>query len=155
MTIKNNKVALHSFFHHPSLQRSSEIHESVASTSISYRHRCCSKQSTCRAMSAKLIWVRKWAWVEFISAEWESSSHMLGLLGTWEPYPYFPWGGSRCNPDRSMETLNWAEMEESYLYQLLRAQTHAHRHTRLHTHGWAEVHILNVTYFSLRYLVLW
>lgn len=149
MTINNSRLTPHPVSRLQSLQHYTDIHKSIASTSISYRHRCCSTHSTCLTMSAKLIWVRRWVWDEFISAGWESSSHMLGLLGTWEPYPYFPWGARRCNPDRNMETLNGVEIGQSYLYREQRARTHTHQHS------YAEVQILKVTYFSLCYLVLW
>lgn len=135
MTINNSRPTPHSVSHQPSLQQYPAIRSSVASASIS--HRRCRTHSTCLAASAKLIWARRWVWDEFISAGWESSSHMLGLLGTWEAYPYFPRGGRRCNPDRGMETLNGVEIGASYL----------------HTH--TQVHILNVTHFSSCYLVLW
>lgn len=148
LTINNNRLTFHSVFHHPGLQwYRSETHKSEASTSISYTPADAAQHSTCLTMSAKLICVRRWVWDEFISTGWENSSHMLGLLGTWEPYPYFPWGGSRCNPDWGMAALNGVKIRERYLQRLLRAHTH--------THSQAEVHILNVTYFSLCYLVLW
>lgn len=159
MTINNSSLTPNSAFHLRSLQHYTDIHKIIASTSISYRHRCCSTHSTCLTMSAKLIWVRRWVWDEFISAGWESSAHMLGMLGNWEPYPYFPWGASRCNPDRSMETLNGVEIGQSYLYKVLRECTHIHTDTytptRTHQQSYKEVHILNVTYFSSCYLVLW
>jgi len=104
-----------------------------------HAHRCCSTSSTCLAMSAKLICVRRWVWDEFISTGWESSSHMLDLLGTWEPYPYFPWGDSRWNPDRGMAALNGVEIEKRYLWSLLRA----HTHTRTDTHSNSHKHTLS------------
>lgn len=113
--------------------------------------RCCSTLPTCLAMSAKLICVRRWVWDEFISAGWESGSHMLVLLGTWEPYPYFPRGGSRCNPDRGMAALNGVEIGEggSVISGDCRERAPSDARSR------AEVHILNVTCLSLCYLMLW
>lgn len=147
MTVNNNRLTAHSVFHHAGLQcYRSDMHNK---RSIHINLRCCWTLSTCLAVSAKLICVRRWIWDEFISTGWESSSHMLGLLGTWELYPYFPRGGSRCNPDRSMEALNGVEIGERYPWRPLRAHTHTHMLSQ------AEVRILNVTHFSICYLVLW
>lgn len=139
MTVNNNRLTSHSVFHHAGLQcYRSEMHKKRSiHINLTHAGRCSWTLSPCLAVSAKLICVKRWIWDEFISTGWESSSHMLGLLGTWELCPYFSWGGSQCNPDRSMEALNGVEIGERYLWRPLRAHTRALSK--------AEVRILNVT----------
>lgn len=143
MTVNNNGLTSHSLLHHAGLERrrsgtqkKKSIHINLITHTHTHPGRCRRTPSTCLAVSAKLICVRRWVWDEFICAGWESSSHMLDLLGTWELYPYFPRGGGRCNPDRSVEALNGVEIGELYLWRPLRVRgTPAYTHTHAHIQG--------------------
>lgn len=115
-----------------------------------YTDRCCRSLSTCLPMSANLICVRRWIWDEFISTGWESGPHILGLLGSSELYPYFPWGGSQWNPAWSMEAVNEVVIEECCICRDCWEHTH-HKQTPLQT----QVRVLTVTCVSQCYLLLW
>lgn len=76
---------------------------------------------------------------------------MLGLLGTLEPYPYFPRGDVRCNPDQGKGSAKWSGDRRVLSVETAEGVC-ARTCTLPNTH--IEVHVLNMTHFSLCYLVV-
>lgn len=66
---------------------------------------------------------------------------MLDLVVTSDPYPYFPGGGRRCNPDqgRGPTAFNGVEMEKCYCIC-------GNSREKTRTQSQAEVRVLTVTH---------